>query len=127
MNAQEKDEVQKSAQESFNEILKKKELISAEKKWFKEECEQRGEYSQILDEIAILKKKKKEIEDMVSNNNSDRIKKMDELKQDLKEEKEVLSTLCISAEKAGMQLTLFDEYKEKYITKLTASVVKYDL
>lgn len=106
----------------FNRLEDKKKQLRDRKERMKDELKNNPRYMEIEEQIAALKQEKKQIEmTLISQDDKAEI---DNIKVDIKTDKELLSDLALNTYVSGEQLTVFDELQRPYEPRFSVKFSK---
>lgn len=91
---------------------KEKKKLSA---FFKEQQEIHSEYKKIVDELEVLKAKKKQIDLQIKESCASELEKMEKLRLDIKTDKEMLTDLAVTKMMNNEAVEISDEYNNKFV------------
>lgn len=104
----------KSIQEIFSEIRQAQKEQKDIKSEYKDALVQADEYEKIVEEIKQLREKKQQIEARVQQQLGQRYEKLEELKSEVDQKKEMLSDIAISTLMEGKTVEVLDEFNNRY-------------
>ena len=114
------DKIKKLYQEIKQSEKEKKELNAT----IKEAFEGLKQYQDLMDEMNILKAKKKQIEVGVRDEYSSEFNQLEDLKMDVKDSKQVLSDLMWNELMKNNKVEVEDEYDNKYVPQVSVTLKK---
>ncbi|MCF6276503.1 MAG: hypothetical protein L3J07_01495 [Candidatus Magasanikbacteria bacterium] len=89
---------------------KQKDIKSA----YRDALEASSQYKEIADKLSVLKEKKKSIENQIKADFSSEFGQLDNLKEDLMNDKQMLSDIALTTLMKGKPIELKDEYGNDY-------------
>jgi predicted nuclease with TOPRIM domain len=101
-------------QEVFNKIREMKKEQKDLKDMYKDALVQADKYEEIVEEITVLREKKKEIEVRIQQQLGRSWEKLDELKREVESEKEMMSDIALTTMMKGETVIVKDEYDNAY-------------
>ena len=104
----------KDVQDVFNEFQGAKKEMKEIRKEYKDVLEQDEEYAEICEKIAVLREEKKIHELAAQRDLGMRWEKLDELKENIKGLKEMMSDITLSNMIDGETVEVRDEYDNLY-------------
>jgi predicted nuclease with TOPRIM domain len=104
----------KEPQDIFNKIAELKKEQKAIKKTYKEALALFHEFAEITDEIKTLREKKKQIEEVIKEDFNKDMERLEDLKDDVASEQEMLSDVALNKLVRGESVTIKDEYENEY-------------
>jgi len=102
------------AQEIFNRILETKREQRDIKTIYRDALSTSGKYQDLVEEIKVLKEKKKQIEDSVKSDFSSELDKLETLKADLQNDNQLLSDVIMSQVARGEKIEITDVHDTQY-------------
>lgn len=111
-------------QDVFNRMQDTKSEIKDLRGVIKDALDNSHEYQMILDEISVLKEKKKDIELEIRDDYSSECIKLDELNLDLKTDKELLSDIALNMVAKGEMINITDGYGKPFEPKFSVKLTK---
>ncbi len=103
-----------SIQEIFDRIQEKKKELKDLRNIIKDAFEHSQEYQEITQELKVLKQKKKEIEEVIKQDLSEEITKIEDLKIDIATDQELLQDIALTKMMQGEQVKIVDKNKTEY-------------
>ena len=103
-----------SLQEIFNRLQKTKKEQREIKAMYRDALKNSGGYQTVLDEVGILKAKKKTIEEGIQDDFRVEFDKLEVLKADIENDSMLLSDAALSEYLKGKGVEIIDEYENKY-------------
>lgn len=104
----------KSIQEVFDRLLEMKKDQKEYKNAYKDALDNMDNYRDIVEQIKNLREKKKQIETSVKNQLGGSYVRLEEIKYDIKSEKDMLADAAITALTEGKIVEVKDEYGNIY-------------
>lgn len=101
-------------QEVFNKIREMKKEQKDLRDMYKDALAQADKYDEIVEEIKVLREKKKEIETRIQNELGRAWEKLDDLKREVETEKEMMNDIAISTLMKGETVLVKDEWDNEY-------------
>ena len=101
-------------QKIFNRFLQTKKEIREIKKMYRDALNNSANYKQVMEELAVLKDRKKKIEDNIKEDFRVEMDKLDTLKTDLESDKMLLSDVVINKIVKGELIEVQDQYENKH-------------
>lgn len=101
-------------QEVFNHIREMKKEQKDLKDMYKDALAQADKYDEIVEEIKVLREKKKEIETRIQNELGRAWEKLDDLKREVDAEKEMMNDIAITTLMKGETVVVKDEWDNEY-------------
>jgi predicted nuclease with TOPRIM domain len=101
-------------QEVFIKIREMKKEQKELRDMYKDALVQADKYEEIVEEIKVLREKKKEIEARVQSQLGRAYEKLDDLKREVESEKEMLSDIAITTLMKGETVAVKDEFENDY-------------
>lgn len=101
-------------QEVFNHIREMKKEQKDLRDMYKDALVQADEYEEIVEKIAVLREKKKEIETRIQMQLGRAYEKFEDLKREVDMEKEMMNDIAISTLMKGETVVVKDEYDNDY-------------
>jgi hypothetical protein len=114
----------KSIQETFNQIQEAKKEQKEISRIYKDSLENNTAYQQIIEDLKTLKEKKKSIEEDAQAELGRQYVRLEELKQNIKSSKEMLSDIAITSLMDGKKIEVKDEYNNLYEPRYNVSFKK---
>ena len=103
-----------NVQEVFNKILEMKKEQKDLRDMYKDALVQADKYEEIVEEIKVLREKKKEIETRIQGQLGRSYEKLEDLKLETETYKEMLSDVAISTLMNGETVAVKDEFNNAY-------------
>lgn len=101
-------------QEVFNRMQASKKKSRELTSMYKEALNSIGAYQELVEKIAQLRTKKRQIEIATLEDFTEEFKKIDALKTDVKSDSEMLTDIAITRYTKGESLEITDEYENAY-------------
>ncbi len=101
-------------QEIFNRVQKKKKEIKEIKAMYKDGLKAEAKYKDIVEEIKVLKDKKKQIETNVQVDMGEAYDKMETMQSDVNADLQMLSDIAMTTLMDGKTVEVVDEYNNRY-------------
>ena len=101
-------------QEVFNHIREMKKEQKDLRDMYKDALVQADEYEEIVEKIATLREKKKEIELRIQSQLGRAYEKLEDLKREVEMEKEMMNDIALSTLMKGETVLVKDEYDNEY-------------
>ena len=101
-------------QEIFNRLQKTKKEQREIKAMYRDALKNSGGYQTVLDEVGVLKAKKKTIEEGIQDDFRVEFDKLEVLKADIENDSMLLSDAALSEYLKGKGVEIIDEYENKY-------------
>lgn len=101
-------------QEVFNHIREMKKEQKDLRDMYKDALVQADEYEEIVEKIATLREKKKEIEIRIQSQLGRAYEKLEDLKREVETEKEMMNDIALSTLMKGETVLVKDEYDNEY-------------
>ena len=101
-------------QEIFNRVQKKKKEIKEIKAMYKDGLKAEAKYKDIVEEIKVLKDKKKQIETNVQVDMGEAYDKMETMQSDVNADLQMLSDIAMTTLMDGKTGEVVDEYNNRY-------------
>jgi predicted nuclease with TOPRIM domain len=101
-------------QEIFNKIREMKKEQKDLKDMYKDALVQADKYEEVVEEITVLREKKKEIETRIQQQLGRSWEKLDELKREVESEKEMMNDIALTTLMKGETVIVKDEYDNAY-------------
>lgn len=101
-------------QEVFLRIQENKKKLKDLKSSYKEALESAVGYKDVVDQLKVLREKKKQIETMVKQDFSAEFTQMEDLQIDIQSDQEMLSDIALSQVMKGETVSVKDEYENDY-------------
>jgi uncharacterized coiled-coil DUF342 family protein len=101
-------------QEVFTKIREMKKEQKELRDMYKDALAQADKYDEIVEEIQTLREKKKQIEARIQQQLGRAYEKMEDLKREMDQEKEMLNDIAISTLMKGDTVEVKDEYENPY-------------
>lgn len=101
-------------QEVFNHIREMKKEQKDLRDMYKDALVQADEYEEIVEKIATLREKKKEIETRIQSQLGRAYEKLEDLKREVETEKEMMNDIALSTLMKGETVVVKDEYDNEY-------------
>jgi predicted nuclease with TOPRIM domain len=114
----------KDLQSVFNKIKEIKEEQKVLKEAYHDALNNSSSYQKVIDELKVLKEKKKSIENGFQQDLYSNFTKLDRLKLDLESEREMLSDIAITQLMNGRTVEVVDKYENKYEPKFSVTFKK---
>jgi uncharacterized coiled-coil DUF342 family protein len=114
-------------QEVFNHIREMKKEQKDLKDMYKDALAQADKYDEIVEEIKVLREKKKEIETRIQNELGRAWEKLDDLKREVDAEKEMMNDIALSTLMKGETVAVKDEWDNEYEPNWKVSFKKTNL
>lgn len=108
-------------QDVFNELQTAKNEIKSINELYKNALSNNSEYQAIKENLEELKNKKKQIEEDIQAQMGSQYAKLEELKRDIKNNKEMMSDIAISQLMEGKTVEVKDELNNLYEPKFSVS------
>lgn len=99
-------------QEVYNRLLELKAELREKKKWLKEEYEKDERYKKIEDELKVIRLKRKNITREIDGLNQSIVDEIDNLKTEVKDQKQLFNDVMLTAYTKGEKLELETEHKQ---------------
>ncbi len=103
-----------NAQEVFNKIREMKKEQKDLRDMYKDALAQADEYEELVEEIATLREKKKQIETRIQAELGRAWEKFDDLKREVETEKEMLNDIALTTLMKGETVEVKDEFDNAY-------------
>jgi hypothetical protein len=103
-----------NVQEIFDRIQKTKKEQKEIKTMFRDALANSKLLSEVIEEINVLKEKKKGIEDSIRADFSKEFEKLETLKSDIENDSMLLSDAALSMALKGEMIEIKDQYENKY-------------
>lgn len=114
-------------QDVFNEIQAAKNEMKSITELYRNALTNNGEYQAIKEQMEELKQKKKQIEDAIQAELGSQYEKLEELKRDIKNNKEMMSDIAISTLMEGKTVEVRDELNILYEPKFAVTFKKTEV
>lgn len=114
-------------QEVFNRIREIKKEQKDLKDMYKDALAQADEYDEIVEEMKTLREKKKQIEARIQQEMGRAYEKLEDLKNEVETEKEMLNDIAITTLMKGETVEVKDEYDNPYEPTWKVSFKKNNL
>ncbi len=101
-------------QEIFNKIQATRKQIKDIKKMMKDALDGTQEYTEINEQMKILREKKKRVEQVIKETMSSELTKLEDLQIDLASDLEMMNDISLTKAMNGETITLKDEYDNEY-------------
>jgi hypothetical protein len=101
-------------QDIFNHIREMKKEQKDLREMYKDSLVQADEYEEIVEKIATLREKKKEIELRIQAQLGRAYEKLEDLKREVETEKEMMNDIALSTLMKGETVIVKDEYDNEY-------------
>lgn len=101
-------------QEVFLRIQENKKKLKDLKSSYKEALESAVGYKDVVDQLKVLREKKKQIETMVKQDFSSEFTQMEDLQIDIQSDQEMLSDIALSQVMKGETVSVKDQYENDY-------------
>ncbi len=101
-------------QEVFDRVKQAKKEAREIKKSYKEALALSGEYGRVVEELKMLKEKKKRLEAEVQKEMQKEFDKLDELKRAIEDDQTLMSDLALQHLVKGEKVGVTDEYQNSY-------------
>lgn len=101
-------------QDVFNHIREMKKEQKDLRDMYKDALVQADEYEEIVEKIATLREKKKEIETRIQSQLGRAYEKLEDLKREVETEKEMMNDIALSTLMKGETVVVKDEYDNEY-------------
>ncbi|EKE11953.1 MAG: hypothetical protein ACD_14C00060G0002 [uncultured bacterium] len=101
-------------QDVFNHIREMKKEQKDLRDMYKDALVQADEYEEIVEKIATLREKKKEIETRIQMQLGRAYEKFEDLKREVETEKEMMNDIALSTLMKGETVVVKDEYDNEY-------------
>lgn len=101
-------------QEIFNNIQKAKKEQKEIKSMYRDALTNSSGYQTVVDELNVLKEKKKKIEESLRDDFRTEFDKLEVLKADIENDTMLLSDAALSEYIKGKNVEIVDEYENKY-------------
>lgn len=98
----------------FQRIEKNKEELKENKKLFLQKCEEYGGYEDLIEQRKKINEEIKKLKSNVAGNNQELFSKIEDLKIDIKSDKEVLNDMVMTKLTKGEVLDITDKEENKY-------------
>lgn len=99
---------------TFNDYLSTKKEIKEIKKEYKERLDENDDYQDILTKIKELTAKKKQIELVIQDEMKSQWERLEELKREEKDLKQMIDDLSINQLTSGVEVKVVDEYNNEF-------------
>ncbi|MEI8343727.1 MAG: hypothetical protein WCF93_02115 [Candidatus Moraniibacteriota bacterium] len=103
-----------NVQEVFNKIREMKKEQKDLRDMYKDALAQADEYEELVEEIATLREKKKQIETRIQAELGRAWEKFDDLKREVETEKEMLNDIALTTLMKGETVEVKDEFDNAY-------------
>lgn len=114
----------KSIQETFDQIQTAKKEQKEINQVYKNSLDNNLEYQRILEDMKELKEKKRALEESAQAELGNQYDRLEQLKQDIKTSKEMLSDIAITTLMDGKTVEVKDEYDNLYEPRYSVSFKK---
>lgn len=114
-------------QDIFNQMQMAQDEIKSINQIYRDSLTNHPEYQMIKEQLDELKEKKKQIEDTIKAQMGSQYEKMDDLKREIKDQKEMLSDIAITTLMEGKTVEVLDEYQNLYEPKFAVAFKKSGL
>jgi len=104
----------KEAQEVWSRIKEKQTAQKTLKDIHRSVLANSQEYQLVLEELKVLKEKKKKVQSSLESDLKEEFQKIDEIKSDIASDREMLSNIALSQLLKGEKVELSDEHNNKY-------------
>ncbi|HEX8974605.1 MAG TPA: hypothetical protein VF817_03915 [Patescibacteria group bacterium] len=101
-------------QEIFNQIREMKKEQKDLKEMYKDALAQADKYDEIVEEIKVLREKKKEIETRIQGELGRAWEKLDDLKREVDMQKEMMNDIALTTLMKGETVEVKDEFDNAY-------------
>ncbi len=102
------------AQSIFNRIKDKQKEQKTLKSIYREAQANSREYQDVLEELKVLKEKKKKFEDSLRSEFRSELDQLDAIKTDIVSDREMLADIALTQLMKGETVGVVDEYNNKY-------------
>lgn len=116
----------KDLQSVFNHIQEMKKEMKEIRKEYGDALYNADDHEEISEEIKKLKERKKQIEIRVQESMGSRYAKLEELKDEINSEQEMLNDLAMTTLMDGNTVEVMDEYQNRYEPLFTVKFKKAD-
>ena len=114
------DQIKTLYQEIVDAQKKKKEITAV----IKEAFNNSKAYHDLVDELNVLRARKKEIENALRHDYASEFNDLDDLKMDIKDSRMVLSDLMWNELMKNNKVEVIDEYKNRYVPQVVVTLKK---
>lgn len=101
-------------QDIFNRIQVKKGESKDLKTVLKDALDNSFEYQKLVEEINVLRRKKKELEGSIKDDLTSEMTRLEEIKMDIKSDQELMRDVALTRMMRGETVQVIDEYKGVY-------------
>lgn len=101
-------------QEIFNKVQSKKNELKELRIICKDVLDNSSEYKELIEELRVLRQKKKDLESVLMEDVTNEMTKIEELKLDIKTDQEMIADIALTNVMKGEEVKLTDEYSAVY-------------
>lgn len=101
-------------QEVFLRLQENKKKLKDLKSTYKEALDSAVGYKDVVEQLKVLREKKKHIETMVKQDFSSEFTQMEDLQIDIQSDQEMISDIALSQVMKGETIEVKDEYENEY-------------
>ncbi len=114
----------KSIQEVFDRQIQIKKDLKTQKEIYKDALNNSDGYRKIVEDLKVLKEKKKQAETLIKKELGKQYLKIEDLKLEMESNKEMLSDIALTTIMKGETVEAQDEYGNKYCPEWSVKMKK---
>jgi hypothetical protein len=101
-------------QEVFIRIQENKKKLKDLKSTYKDALDTAPGYKEVVDQLKVLREKKKHIENAVKENFSSEFTKIDDITIDIQSDQEMMSDIALTTVMKGETVSVKDQYEQEF-------------